>query len=288
MSAYPADPANRSSRAGQIIQDLFSRPSSALGAALVLLFLFLALFGPLLAPYGENQQIAGAESLPPSPTYWFGTDHLGRDVFSRVVLGARDVLVLAGLGTLLAVLLGTALGLLSGYRGGWLDETLMRFLDAFLAIPAMLLALMLLGAIGASQNSVLIVLIVVYTPIVTRVVRSSVLATRQLHYVESARLLGASQAHILLREILPAVIPALNVEAAMRFSYAIFLVASLGYLGLGVQPPSPDWGLMVKEARLHVNQTPWAFIFPTMAISLLVIGVNLAADGLKRAWRTLT
>jgi peptide/nickel transport system permease protein len=269
----------------KLLRGLYSRPASALGASLVLAFLLLSLTGSFLAPYGANEQIVQEARQPPSAQHWFGTDNLGRDVFSRVILGAWDILRLAGLGTLLAVISGTVIGLISAYRGGWPDEIMMRSFDSLLAIPALLLALMLVGTIGPSRNSVLIVILIVYTPIIARVVRSVVLSTKTRGYVEAARLQGESQTHLLFREIFPAVMPVLAVETAMRFSYAIFLVASLGFLGLGVQPPSPDWGLMVKEARVNVSQTPWALYFPAGAIALVVVGVNLAADGLKRAWQ---
>jgi peptide/nickel transport system permease protein len=252
----------------------------------LLLFLFLALFGPLIAPYGANEQFPGEARQPPSYQHWFGTDHLGRDVYSRVILGARDILGLAGVGTLIAVIVGTAIGLLSGYSGGWLDEGLMRLFDSLLAIPALLLALLFLGTIGPSRQSVLVVIVIVYIPIISRVVRSVVLAVKNRGFIEAARLQGESLGFLLFREILPFVLPALAVEAALRFSYAIFLVASLGFLGVGVQPPNPDWGLMVKEARVHVAQAPWALYFPAGAIAVLVIGVNLAADGLKSAWQS--
>ena len=262
---------------------LYRRPASAIGTTIVLLFLLLALFGPLIAPYGENEQIAADARQPPSAAHLFGTDRLGRDVFSRVVLGTRDILALAGLGTILAVISGTIFGLVSGYLGGLFDEGVMRFFDSLLAIPALLLALLLIGTVGSSLGSVLIVIVIVYTPIVARVVRSVVLPVKNLGYVEAARTQGESTGSILYREILPSVAPALTVEAALRFSYAIFLVASLGFLGVGAQPPTPDWGLMVSEARHNVSQTPWAMYFPAAAIAILVIGVNLMADGLKRA-----
>jgi peptide/nickel transport system permease protein len=261
-----------------------SQPVSGLGVTLVLIFLLVALLGPVLAPYGANEQIPADARQPPSSSHWFGTDHLGRDVFSRVVLGARDILALSGLGTLLAVVAGASLGLVSGYRGGWLDEGLMRLFDSLLAIPAMMLALVFVGVAGPSRGSILIVISLLYTPIVARVVRSVTLSAKTLGYVETARLRGEAQVFILFSEILPSVTPALSVEAAMRFSYAIFLVASLGFLGLGVQPPNPDWGLMIQEARLHVNQLPWTMLFPALAIAWVVIGANLTADGLRRTW----
>ena len=270
----------------QVLETLYARPASALGSTLVLIFILLALFGPLLAPYTATEQNLSDARQSPSAAHWFGADRLGRDVFSRVIIGARDILGLAGLGTLLAVIIGTVFGLISGYRGGMFDEVLFRIFDSLLAIPALLLALLLLGTIGPSRNSVLVVIIVVYTPIVARVVRSVVLGIKPKGFVEAARVQGESTFHILFREILPSVLPALAVEAALRFSYAIFLVASLGFLGVGVQPPNPDWGLMVNEARNYVALTPWALYFPAAAISMLVIGVNLMADGLKRALQT--
>jgi len=245
----------------------------------------MALVGPLIAPYGVNEQIPSETRQAPSPEHWFGTDHLGRDVYSRVLFGARDILLLAGLGTLLAVIAGTAIGLLSGYRGGTFDEALMRVFDSLLAIPALLLALLLLGMVGPTRNALLVVIVVVYTPIVARVARSVVLSVKTKGFVQAARMRGESESWILFREILPSAFPSLTVEGALRFSYAIFLIAALGFLGIGVQPPNPNWGLMVAEARGHVFQTPWALWIPALAISILVIGVNLMADGLRRVLR---
>lgn len=268
------------------LKSLYRRPASAFGTTITLFFLVVALLGPILAPYGVNQQIIADARQAPSPSHPFGTDNLGRDVFSRVLLGARDIFGLAGLGTLVAVLIGTSIGLISGYLGAWVDEIIMRFFDSLLAMPALLLSLLLLGTLGPSRNSVLLVIAVVYTPIVARVVRSVVLSVKNLGFVEAARVQGEPTPVLLVREILPSTLPALAVEASLRFSYAIFLVASLGFLGVGVQPPSPDWGLMVKEGRAFVTQTPWAMYFPAGAIALLVIAVNLMADGLKRVLQT--
>ncbi|NJN18745.1 MAG: ABC transporter permease [Oscillochloris sp.] len=267
----------------RVPRTLFARPASAVGTLLVLAFALLALIGPLVAPYSATEQIFADARQSPSATHWFGTDRLGRDVFSRVVIGTRDIFTLAGAGTLTAVFLGTIIGLASGFRGGWVDELTFRAFDGLLAIPALLLALLLLGTVGPSRESVLLVIVVVYTPIVARVVRSVVLGLKSRGFVEAARVRGESTSYVLFREILPSVLPALAVEAALRFSYAIFLVSSLGFLGIGVQPPSPDWGLMVAEARDFVSLTPWALYFPVATIATLVIGVNLMADGLRRA-----
>jgi peptide/nickel transport system permease protein len=275
------------------LRTLYRRPESGFGTSVVLLFLFLAVTGPLFVPYGSNEQVYEDARQSPSPTHLFGTDHLGRDVFSRIVLGTRSILVIAGGGTLVAVALGTLIGLASGYRGGWIDEIVMRFFDSLLSLPALLIALLLLGtmrsALGESVPAVgrglgvLLILTVVYTPIVARVVRSVVLSVKTKGFIEAARTQGESRSRVLFKEILPSVLPALAVEAALRFSYAIFLTASLGFLGVGVQPPNPDWGLMVAEGRAKYSQVPWAMYFPAIAISLLVIGVNLMADGIKRA-----
>ena len=273
----------RGRRLHLILRRLYKSPTTAFGTTVFLLFLLAALIGPLIAPYGANEQISSEARQPPSAAHLFGTDNLGRDVFSRVLLGAREILILAGLGTLSAVLVGTVIGLFSAYQGGWLDEVVMRLFDGLLALPALLFALLLLGILGPSIWSVLLVIFIVYTPIVARVVRSVVLSVKSKGYVEAARLRGETRRWILFKEIQPSVQPVLAVETALRFSYAIFLVASLGFLGVGVQPPSPNWGLMVKEARETVSQIPWALYFPAGAISVLVIGVNLMADGLKKA-----
>ena len=287
-----------------LTRTLLQHPQSALGTVLVIFFFFLALFGVQLAPHpNPNDQShdvrqaptldIGALQLGEHP---FGTDRLGRDVYSRVILGASSIFRIAGLGTLISVLLGSALGLFMGYSGGWVDEILGRVIDALLAIPALLLALVLVGIIrnldyevgswqaGLADNVVLLVISVLYIPIVARVARSTTLDIKTREFVEAAEIRGESKFYIIFREILPSVIPSLVVEASLRFSYAIFLVASLGFLGFGARPPSPDWGLMVNENRGGYYQlTPWALEFPALAIAVLVISVNLMSDGIRRA-----
>ncbi|MEO1287284.1 MAG: ABC transporter permease [Chloroflexota bacterium] len=283
--------------------ELMSHPQSAIGTSLVLFFLILALFGTQLAPYpNPNDQSHDVRVAPTIDVtslslgeHPFGTDRLGRDVFSRVILGTSSIFGIAGFGTLIAVIIGTAIGLYMGYMGGITDEILGRVIDAMLAVPALLLALVMVGIFSEVDvppnswqsalvdNAVLLVISVVYVPIVARVVRSTTLDIKTREFVEAAVIRGESSLYIMYREIFPSVIPSLVVEASLRFSYAIFLVASLGFLGFGLQPPSPDWGLMINETRgAFYNLTPWALNYPALAIALLVVGVNLMSDGIKR------
>jgi peptide/nickel transport system permease protein len=282
---YPAARRGAVQVAADTFRKLASRPLSLLGLVIVLIFVFIAIFGPALAPYEFDTLIRGAARQPPSSEFLFGADKLGRDVFSRVLWGAREIIAIPGIATSIAVVIGTCVGLFLGYKGGWIDEVVSRALDSLLAIPALLLALVMLGTIGPSSVGIILVIALLYIPIVTRVIRSATLNVRNSGFIEAARLRGESTAYILFREILPSVLPALMVEAALRFSYAIFLTSSLGFLGLGVQPPSPDWGRMVNEAREGYARTPWALWFPAGAIATLVIGVNLLADGLRRVFR---
>lgn len=281
----PPTPAPRPAAFSSAIRQLTRRPLTLIGVVIVLVFIALALFGSMIAPHRYDAIIRGAARLPPSAEYPFGTDRLGRDVYSRVLWGARDIIVLPTVTTILSVIFGAAIGLTLGYVGGWLDDVISRALDSLLAIPALILALVMLGTIGPSAVGIIIVVVILYTPIVARVVRAATLSLRSAGYIEAAKLRGESTAYILFRELLPGVLPALMVEASLRFTYAIFLTASLGFLGLGVQPPSPDWGRMVNEARDSFTQTPWALWFPAGAIALLVIGVNLLSDGLRRIFR---
>lgn len=279
---------------GNVARELFRHPQTAAGTLIVLIFLLLALFGPLIAPYAANDQNHPVAQSPDG-AYPLGTDYLGRDVYSRVILGARSILLTAGVGTLIAVTIGTFIGLAVGYQGGLLDEIVGRLIDALLSLPALLFALVILGVVRnldlppdswqsqLANRSVLIVIAVVYIPLVTRVVRSSTLDAKTREFIWAAQIRGESWWYILFREILPSVIPTLVVEASLRFSYAIFLVASLGFLGVGARPPSPDWGLMVNENRGgNYLRAPWALNYPALAISILVVSVNLMSDGIKR------
>jgi peptide/nickel transport system permease protein len=257
-------------------------PAAWLGIGIVVFFILMTVLGPAISPYGYAQQNLDNRLQPPSAQHWFGTDQFGRDIFSRILVGSRDVLTIAGSGTLLAVLAGLSIGLLAGYFGSITDEIFMRLMDVLLAIPPLLLAMIILATIGPSRLNVVMVVGILYIPMVARVVRSVVLDVKTREFIEAAKLRGESNAYIIFREILPNVLPPLAVEASMRFSYSIFLVASLGFLGLGVQPPSPDWGMMVGEARTWFGQAPWVLLFPAGTIAFLVVGVAFMSDGLRR------
>jgi len=256
--------------------------SLIISLGVVTLFLFTAIFGPWIAPYRYSEQISASRAQPPSAIHWFGTDQFGRDIFSRIVVGTRDVFATAGSATLVSVLLGLCLGLFSGYHGGLVDEVIMRLLDVILSLPELILAMVVLGTLGPSRLNIVLVVGIVYTPRVARVVRSVVLDVKTKAFVEAALLRGETGLYILSHEILPTVLPTLAVEASMRFTYAIFLVASLGFLGLGAKPPSADWGLMVGEAREWFRRAPWMLLFPAGAIALLVVGLSFLSDGLHR------
>jgi peptide/nickel transport system permease protein len=274
--------ASRTRRPAGAWRRLGRYPATLAGFTVVGFFLLMAVFGPLVAPYKYSDQKLAERLQPPSRQHVFGTDQFGRDVFSRILVGSRDVYLVAGSGALLAVLAGLTLGLLAGYFGRVVDEIVMRLIDVLLAIPPLLLAMIILFSLGPSRLNVIFVVGFLYIPMVSRVVRSVVLDLKTRQFVEAAKLRGESSAYIMLREILPNVFPQLAVEASMRFSYAIFLVASLGFLGLGVQPPAPDWGLMVGEARNYFTQAQWALLAPAGAIAVLVVGVGFMSDGLRR------
>lgn len=279
-----ASPSGRRSGAAVYWRRLRKQPVALVGTLIFLVFLLVAIFGPVLAPYDYTAHDADSRLQPPSTTHLFGTDNFGRDVFSRVLVGAREVFYLGGLGTILAAIIGTTLGLIAGYVGRLWDEVIMRLLDVLMAFPALLLAMVLVATTGGSDLNLILVITVVYVPLFARVARSMVLDLRTREFVDAARLRGESRTYLLLREILPNAMPPLIVEASVRFAYSIFLVASLGFLGLGVSPPSPDWGLQVNEARTFVSVAPWMMAFPSVAIALLVIGTSLMADGLRHVF----
>jgi len=259
-----------------------SNPLTMAASLILAMFLLFAIFAETIAPYPSTEVHVAARTQPPSREYWLGTDNLGRDILSRLIYGTRGTLSTSVAAALLGVTLGTLVGLTSGYAGGWTDEVIMRTVDAMLALPSILLALLLLATLGSSRLSIVLGVGIVYTPIVTRVVRSDVLAVKNTEFIQAARLRGEKTAYILFREILPNIWSPIIVEASIRISYAIILTASFGFLGLGIQEPAPDWGLMVSRGRGYIHTAPWMALAPAAAISLLVVSMGVVADTLQQ------
>ena len=253
------------------------------GSVVVLWWVFWALVNSHLTPHDPLAQTPDVLAHP-SGKYWFGTDSLGRDVFSRVLAGATGVLKIAPLAMLLGIAGGTTLGLVTGYFRGLVDETISRVIDAVLALPLIVIAVTAIVALGASTITLIVLIGVVFTPLVTRTVRAAVLAERELDYVQAARLRGDGPLYIMFVEILPNVMGPIVVEATVRLGYAIFAVAGLTFLGFGIQPPSPDWSLQISQhyTLLAGGSYWWTVLFPGLAIASLVVGVNLMADGLTQ------
>jgi peptide/nickel transport system permease protein len=254
------------------------------GAVIVLFWVFCALFGSYVVPYDPYRDDLLNSLAAPSAAHWFGTDQIGRDIFSRVLVGARSILSVAPLATLLATVAGTALGLLTGYAGGVLDMILGRVIEVLLALPLIVVSLLVLVALGPSSGTVIAVIGIIFTPLIARTVRAAVLSERSLDYVAAAELRGESALHIMFVEILPNVLPPILVETTVRLGYAIFTVASLSFLGFGIQPPSADWGLTISENYGMISGGYWWTVaFAAGATASLVVGVNLVADGIQGA-----
>jgi peptide/nickel transport system permease protein len=262
---------------------LIRRPTFLVGAVILLFWLVCAVFGSAIAPDSPLAQQLLAVNQAPSAAHWFGTDQLGRDVLSRVIVGARDILVIAPLATLLGTVLGTALGLVMGYLRGAVDLVVGRVVEAVLALPVVIVSFLFIAALGPSKLTLIVVIGLVFTPLIARTVRSAVLVESQLDYLASARLLGDGSVHIMFTEILPNVLPAVLVEFTVRLGYAIFAVATLSFLGFGVQPPTPDWG---SDIAVNYGVLPagywWMTLFPALAIASLVVAVNLVTDSIEQ------
>lgn len=272
---------------GERLRLLVPSPAIVAGAAILLFWGGCALFGRALAPHDPFATDILNALGPPSAAHWFGTDQLGRDVFSRVVVGARDILTVAPLATGLGVLGGVLLGLATGYFHGLVDDVLSRLIDAMLALPLVIIALLALAAIGPSGLAVATVIGIVFAPLIARTVRAAVLEQSALDYVVAARLRNERSGYILFVEILPNIVSPILVEATVRLGYAIFTVATLSFMGFGIQPPSPDWGLAISENYgLISGGIWWPVLFNALAIASLVVGVNLIADGVQEALRS--
>ena len=253
------------------------------GASIVLFWVVCAVFGHAFAPYNPLAQQLLAANAAPSSAHWFGTDQLGRDVLSRVITGARDILIITPLATLLGTVLGTALGLATGYIGGWFDSVVSRIVEAVLALPFVIIAFLFVVAVGASVVSITVIIGLVFTPLIARTVRTAVLVERHQDYVSASRLLGENSARVMFGEILPNVLPAIVVEFTVRLAYAVFAVATLSFLGFGIAPPTPDWGadITANYSGLLAGYW-WQTLFPALAIASLVTAVALIADSIEQ------
>jgi len=250
-------------------------------AAVLLLYVFTALTGGMWAPSSPTA-IAGRPFVPPGRGHLLGTDQLGRDVFSRVVHGARPVLALALSATALGVAVGTSLGLMAGYLRGWFDEVAMRIVDILISVPPLIIALVIVGGLGSSQFLLVLTVGVLYAPRVARVIRAATLDVVSEDFVTIARARGESAWAIAFRELLPNVTGTLFVEFAIRTGYAVIFIGSMGFLGFGAPPPTPEWGLMINEGRNHISTAPWTVLGPGLAMAFLVVSLNLFTQGVAQ------
>ncbi len=259
-------------------------PAAWIGVAIVALLLLAALAGPAVAPQ-DPYHISAAEKLrPPSPAHWFGTDDLGRDLLSRVLTGARISLAVSAVVLALAMTLGVGLGLIAGYWGGWVDEALMRTTDVFLAFPRLVLAIVIAATLGAGLSNTVFAIALSWWPWYTRLVRGQILSLREMEYVQAAVSLGGGPRRILLRHLLPNVATTVVIQASIDIGFAILATASLSFIGLGAQPPTPEWGALIAQARSYMVDAWWYPTFPGLAIFFAVLGFNLLGNAIRDAF----
>ena len=251
------------------------------GALLLLLIILAAIFAPWLAPYEPNKIVFSQKLMAPNWAHWMGTDEFGRDILSRVLYGARTSLIIGVSVTLIAMLIGIPIGLVSGYFGGRIDTLLMRVSDVFLAFPPLLLPIAITAALGSGLANAMLALAVSWFPWYARIMRGAVVRVRSETYIHAARSMGVSHGRILLRHILPNATTPVIVQGSMDFGYTILAAASLSFIGLGAKPPMIEWGLMAAASRSQLLENPWTVLFPGVAIFVLVLAVNLVGDGLR-------
>ena len=271
-------------RREELLKVLFRNKLSVVGLSIIVILVIVAILAPILAPYPE--QALGEPNLkerllPPSWEHPFGTDHLGRDILSRVIFGARTSLIIGFAVVALALLIGVPLGIISGYFGGKVDLAIMRITDIFLAFPPLLLALLIATTMGGGMLNAILALAISWWPWYTRLARGMAISVKERHYVEAAKAMGIPEWKIMLRHVLPNSIPPLIVQATMDIGSAILEAAALSFLGLGVQPPTPDWGLMVSEGKNYFLNYWWYPVFPGLAIFITVIAFNLLGDAVR-------
>ncbi|NOX14968.1 MAG: ABC transporter permease [Epsilonproteobacteria bacterium] len=251
------------------------------GSLIIVFFLVISIFATSIAPYDADEMHYDNLKKPPSAQFLLGTDRYGRDILSRVIVGSRSTLLMATASTFLALIFGTVMGAASAYYGGRLDSYFMRLNDIMMSFPSLVFAMLVIGVLGASMLNGIIAIAIVYTPRSLRVVRSQALNIVHLEYIDAAKVAGESSLYIIFKEIIPNLWPTVIVEGSIRLGYAILLTASLGYIGLGPPPPTPDWGLMAYTERTYMIDNPWPVFAPSIAIVIAVIGVSIFGEGLK-------
>jgi ABC-type dipeptide/oligopeptide/nickel transport system permease subunit len=271
----------RKAHYSRFVRKFRGNQKAMIGLVIVLGLFATALFAPVMVPHDPEATNAQDRELAPSIEHPMGTDELGRDIFSRVMMGAQISLYVGFTSISAAMLMGTTIGVVSGYYQGLTDESLMRLMDAMMSFPPILLALTIVAVMDPSLNNVIIALAFVYTPFIARVARSATLSVRNESFVEAAVARGESDTYIIFREVLPNCVGPLLVQASINISFTMLLEASLSFLGLGVQPPTPSWGLMINDGWSYMGDAPWLVFFPALAIGLAVVGFNLLGDGLR-------
>ena len=266
-----------------ILRRMLRSPQGALGLMLVGLMLVVVIVGPWVAPYSPEVFAPLQRYKPPSMQFWLGTDQYGRDILSRLLYGARATVLMAIIASALGTLAGALIGTTSAFLGGRSDEAIMRTIDAVMSIPSLLMALLIVTLLGKSSANALLAIGIAFTPGMARVTRSVALAVRKQDYVNAAIARGESARYIVWREMLPNVVAPIVVEMTIRVAFAVMLFATLSFLGLGAQPPAPEWGLMVAESRRFMHLSPWMILWPSLAIASVAIGFNLLGDGLRDA-----
>lgn len=254
---------------------------AVVGAAIMLLFAVIAIAAPLLSPHDPYAVNAEAMLQDPGASYWFGTDQLGRDIFSRLLYGARISFQVGAIAVTIALVAGSFMGVLAGYFGGWLDFTLSRITDVLFAFPDILLALAIMAILGPQLTNVMLAVGIVYTPIFARLARGATLSVKESTYVEAARAMGVNNGLIMWRHIVPNILAPLIVQTTLSFAFAILAEAALSFLGLGVEPDTPSWGIMLSEGKDWMERAWWTAVFPGVAITIAVLSLNLIGDGLR-------
>ncbi|MCE3199028.1 ABC transporter permease [Paenibacillus sonchi] len=278
----PSVPADKVSGPWLDAWKAFRRNKTAmLGLCIIVFFVLIALLAPLIAPYGFKEQELVNRLKAPSAAHWFGTDDLGRDMFTRIIYGARISLWVGFFAVIGSIIAGTFLGILAGFYGKWIDMLISRLFDILLAFPSILLAIAIVAILGPSLQNALYAIAIVNIPTYGRLVRAKVLSLKSEEYITAARAIGMTNTRILLTHILPNSLTPIIVQGTLGIATAIIEAAALGFLGLGAQPPDPEWGKMLSDSRQFIQKAPWTVVFPGLSIMLTVLGFNLMGDGLR-------